>query len=163
MSTDTPTPERVTLSAAQKQALHSCPGCGHLIDSHDGSGCSAYNDESFGCTCDADTRTMETTYESVARILAAREQALREEIAKFWRAKREAELRAKAAEAERDAARGALARVEALVSATTVCTSHDLSRADGCDECVKAEGVTEYDLTLRAALAQHAKAEGAGA
>ena len=90
MSTDSSTPERVTLTADQKRVLHTCPGCGHLLDSHDGSGCSAYDDESLRCTCDADSRTMETTYESVAALIAAREQALREEIADLSRWKEEA-------------------------------------------------------------------------
>lgn len=70
MSTDTPRHERVTLTAAQKRVLHSCPDCGHLFNSHDGSGCFAYDDEPHGCTCDTTTATIETTYAAVAALIA---------------------------------------------------------------------------------------------
>lgn len=56
------------------------------------------------------------------------------------------------ADARRIAAEARLAKVETLVTATAVCTAHDLKQVDGCVECIKVEGVAEYDQTLRAAL-----------
>jgi hypothetical protein len=59
------------LTRAQKKALHHCPDCGHLIASHDGSGCSPCLNtwEDGGGTCEADSRTIETTYAAVAALL----------------------------------------------------------------------------------------------
>lgn len=70
-----------------------------------------------------------------------------------WRALGEWSTRAKRAEAEVRTLRERLARVGALIEATAVCTTHDLHREPGCEECVKVDGVTEYDAALRAALA----------
>ena len=80
--------------------------------------------------------------------------ALVAEVERLRQWKADAEELLADANAENVTLREALARVEALVSATAACASHDLSRADGCDECVKVEGVAEYDITLRAALDQ---------
>ena len=69
-----------------------------------------------------------------------------------------AELWAMLAEvmAQRDAAREALARVEAVVGIRLQCTQHGAALARRCSECERVGVVNEYDRTLRAALAQPA-------
>lgn len=66
----------MSLTTAQKQILHSCPGCQHGIANHDGLGCATCSQEwddvaGESRSCRHSGRTIETTYAAVAALIDA--------------------------------------------------------------------------------------------
>ena len=94
MTTDTPRPERVTLTDKEREAL-ACVATGHEPDLCDC--CDAYRDND-----DRFCEYAQETFAAVERTLAARGQALREELAGLADALREeADLAARPGQLER--------------------------------------------------------------
>ena len=110
----------MSLTTEQKKGLHHCPGCGHLNQSHDGTGCVACNpylDDHE--SCDRIPKLIETTYKNVEALLSETVAAMRAELdaAEAEVKQLRESIEELADRLERDSSAGARARWDSAYSA----------------------------------------------